>query len=292
MPLFSIIISTFDRVNLWKNLKLLDALYNQTETDAECLIIDDNSNKDTINFLQDYIRSNTPPFPFRLVKCLAEKKNSTQASALPDNIAFLLAKGDIIVHLDDDGYVHKDLLKYTKSLNLLDNPACFFGNIIFLDPITREIISLDSRKLGRPIKDIQKLDPNAKTVLLKKEYKAAWGALYCVPTQTIREIGGHVMELSHKRGTDARLGRSLENTVPCYFTIEESVTFWHFGLSWIRQKASEGEKGLREIAEQHKIPFQSYFVKENEIINNPTIVNGGLSFWTSGQLDNLYEIIN
>ena len=288
--MISCIIPTYNNLKLWENYKLLNSLCNQTETDAEVLIVDDKSEDGTLEFLKNYIQRNDPPFHFRLIKCIAEKKNYTQSSCIPDNIGFKEAKGDIIVHLDSDGWVHINLLKHIKSLDLLNNISCYFGQIIFVKPDTFEPFSYDSR-LGRPLIEARKINPNKKTVRLKPEYKACWGSLYCTTTQTIKEIGGHVMKFSHKRGVDARIGTSLLNKVPCYFTIEEQMTFWHIGNSWIRRKAAEGKSGLEEIAKEHKIPFQSYFVKENEIISNPTIVNGGLAFWTSGILDNLYEEI-
>ena len=290
MPLFSIVIPSYNRRNLWENHKLLDSLYNQTETDAEAIIIDDASTDGTIDFLKQYIQDNPPPFPFRLVKCLAEKKNSNQSSTIPDNIGFLLAKGKIFCHVDDDCIPSIKWLEYTKSLNLLNNPACIWGNAVFINPKTLEPLSFDSR-LGRPTLEAKKIDPNIKMIPLKKSHLADWGALYCAPSWVIKEAGGHSMELSHRRGIDAMIGWRIRHKVPTYFCIEEAFTYLHFDNSWLRKKAAEGERGLKEIAEQHKIPFPSYFVKNNEVMPSTLEVNGGIKFWDSSILDNLYQEI-
>ena len=288
MPLFSVIIPTFNRADLWKNHKLLDALCNQSCTDAEVIIINDASTDDTLEYLKNYIKQNDPPFNFRLIDCIAEKKNLNQSSTIPDNIGFLLAKGKIFCHIDDDCIPSTKWLEYTKSLNLLDNPACIWGNAIFINPKTFEPIGWDSR-LARPKIEGQKDNPNAKTFFLKESYKADWGALYCAPAWVIKETGGHSMELSHRRGIDAMIGWRIRHKVPTYFCIEEAFTYLHFDISWLRKKASEGARGLKEIAEQHKIPFQSYFVKDNEAMPSQLEVNGGIKFWESDALDGLYE---
>ena len=108
-PLISIIIPTY---NVSKKLlsECLDSILNQSYTDFEICIADDNStNSETIETLKEYEK-------FKQIHIIYRKKNGHISEA--SNTALSMAKGEFIALIDNDDVLDKDALYYmVESLN-------------------------------------------------------------------------------------------------------------------------------------------------------------------------------
>jgi hypothetical protein len=174
---------------------------------------------------------------------------------------FREAKGDIILHLDDDGPVTKRLVACVKELtNAL--PGCaFYGQIYFLDPVTMEVLQ----------KDFPTRSPAVMPRLLAIGPEHACGAIWAAPTKAIRAIGGHDMRDLGWRGCDARLGYRLARAgLKQYLVGDEAMRFYHFGKTKTMEATERGDMDFK--FKEHRHPAY-------HPIDYPTIANGGEQFW-------------
>lgn len=256
----SVVIPTYNHAGIWRRRALVRTLLHQTVSPDEILVCDDNSADDTLKELQ-IVRKE---LPLRLFRCNAKKITSHHDSALPDNILYKEASGDMLLHMDADGYVHPRLVEFVK---LLDQQAAYYGGNIFIDPPTHRVIGLDARY------DMLAVKPDEAVAL---EAGACQGALYAVPREVVLDSGGHDMDFIGYRGCDNRLGARLHLRLQSWFVGLPHMRFYHFGLSTYRQLKASGKEFTYE---QWKLP---------DLKTTPFEANGGRRFWESG-LEGLYE---
>lgn len=276
----SIIIPTYNRCDLWRRGMLWESLLRQSCLDElEVLVCDDGSTDDTLDLLTHRLRHEVYPFRFRLFRTLVPKQLPTQASCLPDNVMFKEATGDWLIHLDDDGWVHRDLVKWVRSNVPPAMPAAWWGRLIFCDPLTLE-----------PYPDQRAIDPRiprhripaAGITPMQEEWCAEWGALWITRLDIVRRIGGHEMENIEWRGGDSRFGARIRQVAKCYFAADAATTFWHVGLPWATQQVRAGN--TRAVFHEQRLASHVNAYHPSQII-----ANSGEAFWRSGAMDGLYE---
>jgi glycosyltransferase involved in cell wall biosynthesis len=123
-PLFSVVITTFNRANLL--IKALDSLICQTENDWEAIIVDDESTDDTYLKIVPYLKSNSN------IKYI---RRNHGGEALSKNTGIAASSGKYISFLDsDDEYdpVHlqsrKEILIQDPSIRFLYGGTKIIGN--------------------------------------------------------------------------------------------------------------------------------------------------------------------
>jgi len=267
-------ITTYNQEVLWLRRELWNALIAQTDKDFELVIVDDNSGDQTSLVIKELCAVYEPPFDLRLFRCTAEKKGFG-VNALPQNIVFKEARGEVVVLCDDDGVVDSALIEYVKSLKVQETNGVYYGSQLYIDPKTKEILEYDKR-LGR----YGSVPFFGRVKRIDKDDLHELGALVVFPTSLIRSIGGHEMENVGWRGNDARLGGRLKQVTQTYFVTDIAMRFLHFGLSWHMQAHKENRHA--EIRERTLSPN----LGQCELT---PIANGGEKFWTSGILDSLYH---
>jgi glycosyltransferase involved in cell wall biosynthesis len=263
-------LATFNRRSIWERGLLLDSLRRQTLKPDQLLIVDDSSTDGTLDVLPAMVRD--LPFPVKIFKCTAPKVATRQASALPDNILFLHAlrndPGALFVHLDDDGWIVDPYLETAVRLQM-QSPTCWFSHITFVDPVSFKVTSQDSRTTS--------CKPGQEFVAVARNQ--AWGAAWACPLSMIEATGGHDLSTAHMMGGDSRFGMSLRMQKPCYFTNNPAFVYMHLGESFYHTVRKD-----RKMLEFNRLsPGFGYTERAS--------VNGGASFWTSGVLEKLHELV-
>lgn len=111
--LISIILPTYNRINFLKTR--IDEIFNQSYTNWELIIVNDNSNDSTNSFLETIKHSK--------IKIINLFENSGCVS-LPRNIGISFAKGEFISPTDDDVIIDKN--KLNNLINSIgDNILCY-----------------------------------------------------------------------------------------------------------------------------------------------------------------------
>lgn len=93
-PLVSIIIPTYNRVNLIS--ETLDCVVNQTYTNWECIIIDDGSTDETHILLDKYSKKD------KRFKIIIKSKDEKKGASISRNLGLKMANGEYIQFLDSD----------------------------------------------------------------------------------------------------------------------------------------------------------------------------------------------
>ena len=101
-PKVSILITTYNS-ELYID-RAIESVINQTYTNWEIIIIDDNSTDDTIKLLKKHVNMNT-----NKIKIIYNNMNYGTYYSL--NEALKISKGDFITKLDSDDVYHLDKLK-------------------------------------------------------------------------------------------------------------------------------------------------------------------------------------
>lgn len=117
MPLFSVIIPTYNRVTLLK--EALDSVFSQTFTDYEIIIVDDGSTDMTLEMLKSYGDK---------IKLLTQKNSGPGAAR---NLGASVAKGEYLAFLDsDDMWMPWALEVYKSTINNYDHPSIICASVI------------------------------------------------------------------------------------------------------------------------------------------------------------------
>ena len=96
-PLVTVYIPTYNRLQLLQ--RAVSSVLDQSYENIELLVVDDNSDDDTANYLADISRNDSR---------IAYRTNSSNLGASTcRNIALQEAKGDFVTGLDDDDYFLK-----------------------------------------------------------------------------------------------------------------------------------------------------------------------------------------
>lgn len=278
-PSITIGIPTHNRAALWRRALLWRSLVEQSRHDElEVIICDDNSTDDTLHVIADMLRSSPPPFAVRLLRTTAPKELPTQASGLPDNVIFKEARGEWFVHLDDDGWVHRDLVKFLRCNVPPAIPVIWYGKIIFVDPATLEPLAASGdARMAR-----HRIPPDA-IAPMQPQWEAEWGSLWVTRMDIIRRIGGHEMGNIAWRGCDSRFGARIRQVAKPWFVSHSELTFWHLDVPWQQQQVAAGR--TRDLMELQRLPQHGTFDPSQ------VVANSGEAFWKSGALDGLYEEI-
>ncbi len=116
-PLISVIIPTFNRAHLIG--ETLDSIFEQTYKNWECIVIDDGSNDNTNNIVNDYVLKDTR---FQYYHRPDHKQKGANACR---NYGFELSKGQYVNWFDDDDLMHSNKLKIQVSA--LENSKYHFS---------------------------------------------------------------------------------------------------------------------------------------------------------------------
>jgi glycosyltransferase involved in cell wall biosynthesis len=150
-PVVTIILATYNRVHLIEGM--LNSIINQTYTNWECIIIDDNSTDDTETYLKENFLSKNKRFSFYK----KDKKKHLKGLPSSRNIGIKKAKGAYILFFDDDDVVHPDLLN-TCIKTFTENKDVSFVNYQkqpFIDKFDkaqfRKKINLETKTLSKNI---------------------------------------------------------------------------------------------------------------------------------------------
>ena len=159
MPTVSVIIATYNRENFIR--EAIDSVLKQTYTDYEIIVIDDASEDNTENIVQDYINKNP--------KIKYIKNDQNLGIARTRNKGLRLASGIYIAPLDSDDYwMDRDKLKkQVEFLNANPDYALLGGGIMHIDAQSKPI-----KKVLFPVYDsvirniILQFNPFAQSTLL------------------------------------------------------------------------------------------------------------------------------
>jgi hypothetical protein len=246
---------------------------NQSEPPDELVVAIDNPDDDTLSAVQDATRG--ARFPVRIIELVAGRPGPDPASAHPDQCLFHAARGDILVHLDDDCRPHPDLCRRIRVL---------------LANLPRQVIWLKFNFVnhdGSPLTDYPRVDSRIRhaehlhwpilaggIIRLPSHGTFHWGAAWCVPRREILAIGGHCLALARFRNSDTRLGsRLVAAGCDSFVGATPELTADHLGPTWY-QVHQHDRRALRESRGPTR---------------GRTIANGGLAFWNSSWIQAAYN---
>jgi glycosyltransferase involved in cell wall biosynthesis len=110
-PLISVIIPVYNRANII--LETLDSIKEQTFSNWECIIIDDGSNDNLLEILEDYVK-NDSRFTFD-----TRPKERLKGGNASRNYGFEISKGEFINWFDSDDLMLPDFLE--KKISVLND---------------------------------------------------------------------------------------------------------------------------------------------------------------------------
>lgn len=206
----------------------------------------------------------TAPFLMRLFRIDRQPKTALGDASLAENVLLReTPTASIVLHADDDGGVHPDLVKQVKEEFARMPHLALFG--------VNEFIRADDSVFGR---DSREVYMGAGWHQLNNDKGSTCGALWAAPAVTLRRMGGHDWRYTEHRGCDSRLGSRLCTQLPVFFVNEPWFTFRHFGHT-ARQQINRGE--LPEELAQH---YKTVGIGTLAPGDNPAIANGGEDCWT------------
>jgi hypothetical protein len=199
---------------------------------------------------------------------------------VPDNCLFHAARGDILLHLDDDCRIHVDTCRQLRGL-LADLPR----SVIWLK---FNFVNQD----GSPLTDYPRQDSRLRhaqhlkwptlpggVIRLPDHGCFHWGAAWAVPRRDILAIGGHCLALARFRNSDTRLGsRLVASGCASFVGAVPELTVDHLGPTWYAVHQHD-----RAALRESRGPTRGR-----------TLANGGPAFWNTDwiraayrELDNL-----
>ncbi|MDD2636962.1 MAG: glycosyltransferase family 2 protein, partial [Bacteroidales bacterium] len=165
MPFFSIIIPTYNRANMLP--VALQSVLNQTFQDWECIVVDDGSDDNTRELLQQWIEKDNR---FRYIY----QENAERSAARNNGINN--AKGDYICFLDSDDYYLKSKLQELKIfISDNNNPTAF-------------IISSIKVEIGNEIKAIRLSQIDKSKPLDFFAQNTVFSQQTCISKQIVKQI--------------------------------------------------------------------------------------------------------
>ena len=287
----SIIIPTFGSPGKWGRVGLLDSLEKQSAPPSEVLVCVDGEDKAEVELLSAYAAGSAPgrKFKLRLFQRTAPRTVEGGGPGLAENIMCANVKGDVIIHMDSDGWVDKHLVEFVEAQDLCKPMMrCLWGQNVFHDAET-------GAKLPHADPRLEHFPKQPGVFKMPKQPLCAHGALWACPTKLIRDLGGHAMNGIDWRGQDSRLGQRIQAVCECQFVTDRRFQFHHAGLPTqhsllhsLNSKARSSEdrfraaQNIKKFKESHHLPQLGW--------NDPLICNGGESLWEHG-LDGMYKEI-
>lgn len=117
MKLISIIIPVYNREQIVK--ETLDSIKNQSYTNWECIIVDDDSSDNSFEVIKEYVKDDSR---FTVVK---KPSHLIKGPSSCRNYGFELSKGDFIQFFDSDDIMHQDhLFKKNNAIEANDFVVC------------------------------------------------------------------------------------------------------------------------------------------------------------------------
>lgn len=277
MPSLSIVIPTRNRCHLWLGGPgaanwpgLWRDLANQTDQDFEVIIVIDHDTTGTAATLSHLTADDPPDHALTLADVTAEVPGPFPASAIPDNIGFFLARGDAVLHLDDDLALDPGLVAAAKQLYLPGR--VYWLAMHFCKPCGEPLHgrqALDSR--------IRALRPTGATVELPASRQLHWGAAWYVERNVLLHIGGHALEHAGYHATDTRLGdRLVAHGLRSFLALSPQLTCRHRGQTWYQSNK-----------------YTNPALVQQSRITEPggTIANGGRDFWCSPWTSSSHRVL-
>ncbi|RRT93466.1 glycosyltransferase family 2 protein [Empedobacter falsenii] len=108
--------------------KCLDSVVNQTYKNIEVLFINDCTEDNSINIVEQYINSKNKNFD----KITIIHNQTNIGLAATRNVGLKNATGDFIFHLDSDDYLELDAIESLITLQLQENADIVFSNLRFV----------------------------------------------------------------------------------------------------------------------------------------------------------------
>ena len=110
MKKVSAIITTHNRIELLK--KAIDSVCKQTYSNIECIVVDDNSNDGTYEWINELIKYN------KNIKYIRISSKSKSGGGYARNLGIREATGDYVAFLDDDDEWMQD--KIEKQVKIIE----------------------------------------------------------------------------------------------------------------------------------------------------------------------------
>jgi len=259
----SVVVPTRNHASLWRSGWLSRGLVDQTEPPDELVVALDHTEDDTL----DVIRKTRFPFPVRIIEVLTPRVGPNPASANPDNCLFAAARGDILVHLDDDLSVHPDLCRRLRMLLDPGPHAIIWLQLRFVGPDHAPLTSstpTDSR-FRKAARLHWQLQPGG-VINLPRSAQLHWGGGWACHRKELLDIGGHCRQLAAFRNSDTRLGnRLVRHGLQSFVTSGPQLTADHLGPTWFATHRHD-----RDAIRESRGPS-----------HGATIANGGPAYWTS-----------
>lgn len=273
LPKVSLLVTTYNHRDNWEFPTLLASINKQSDQDFELVIVDDNSTDGTLDVLKE-IFAKPVAYKIKILTHHKKRELKIQGNAIPYNIAFKYATGDIFVGLDDDGWIDEDLVVFVKSRSIFMKSTVVYGQVEYHKEFKGDLLDEYDRRVNL-FKEQHHL---GEFIGIKPRH--CYGGIYACASEVIKKMGGH--ELVYQRSADMRFGVRLAKMVNPYFCRHIAMRFHHLGLSWYKQMRKEGR--MKEVIANVINPtIHSYTIEP--------IVNGGMEFWNSDWFNDVEVIL-
>lgn len=122
LPLVSFVVTSYNYEKYI--LKTLESIKNQSYQNIEIIVVDDCSQDDSVNLIQEFIHKN----PEINIKLIVHKNNSGQFNAFQSGLKE--AKGEFVSFIDSDDVITKDYAKAHISVHMKTSVAFTSAQII------------------------------------------------------------------------------------------------------------------------------------------------------------------
>lgn len=205
----------------------IESVLKQSFQDFELLIIDDGSEDNSKDVIEKY--KNKPK-----VRVFFQKRRGLNAS---NNIALKEAKGDFILRLDADDYLHKDALaQMGQKLSENSEAAMIFPDYFNID------------KFGNIMNRVRRHDFNKEVSLFDLP---AHGACTMIRTKLLKELGGYDESFDRQDGYDLWLKvifkfKVLNLNEPLFFYRQHGSNLTRNNYDLLKTRAAIKEKFIKD----------------------------------------------
>lgn len=122
LPLITFIVTSFNYEKYV--IKTLESIKNQTYENIEIIVVDDNSNDNSVGKIKEFIQKNSN----LAVKLIVQKENKGQMAAMQTGLA--QASGQFVCFVDSDDILVKDYAKTLLRVHLSSSLAFVSGQLV------------------------------------------------------------------------------------------------------------------------------------------------------------------